>query len=199
MRDSQRSRSRRPRTPRVQRLFVAAYPPVERVTPMFERLETLDLPEHTRFTPIEQVHLTLQFIGDTNQRDVPAVIESVERSCSGIKAFALTPCRLMTLPQRRRNPPRLIAMETDAPSSLLELQRRLAARLARRPRAKPDDRFLPHLTLCRFKAGHTTDHLEHAVESESPFMVDEVRLVQSRLRPAGAIHEVVASFHLEPE
>src|SRR5690606_23530157 len=61
------------------RLFVAAYPPRETAEAMLEALRTLTLPDY-RITPIEQVHLTLQFIGDTPARDLDETIESVRRA-----------------------------------------------------------------------------------------------------------------------
>src|SRR5690606_37699260 len=116
------------------RLFVAIYPPEGGkagqvgARDWLRALRKMDPPlANHRQTPPEQVHLTLQFIGDTPEGELDRVIESVERSASGIGPFELKPVRFMTLPPRGR--PRLVALETDAPAGLLELQRRLAQRL----------------------------------------------------------------------
>lgn len=184
-----------PRTPRSAsdvRLFVAAYPRRESAEAMLASLGGLELAEH-RPTPAEQVHLTLCFIGDTPRKDVDAVRESVARSAAGLPAFELTPRRLITLPIRGR--PRLVALETDAPPTVLELVRRLTTRLAKRVRQNPTDRFLPHLTLCRFQ--HTARPTELAQDiGLPPFPISGVILVQSRLTAAGAIHAPVESFPL---
>jgi 2'-5' RNA ligase len=180
------------------RLFVAAYPPLALARDWLARLPALNLPAH-RPTPPEQVHLTLQFIGDTEASDLPRVLESIERSASGIAPFTLTPLRLISLPQRAAA--RLIAIETDAPAPLMELHRRLAQRLARRARRNPDapDRFTPHLTLCRFAppAPGVARSIElDAYASNHAFPVESIHLIASELKPTGAEHRPIESFTL---
>lgn len=181
-----------PRRDHTQRLFVALYPPPESAQAMLAELRRLDLPEH-RETPRAQIHLTLQFIGDTSERELDSVIESVDRSCAGIERFDLTPIRLIGLPVKGE--PRLIALTTDAPPSLLELHARLARRLARNLRTRPSDRFLPHLTLCRFRGGVGAMALDHSLRLD-PLPVGEVLLMRGVLRPGGAEHERIEAFRL---
>jgi 2'-5' RNA ligase len=89
-----------------------------------------------------------------------------------------------------------VALETDAPPVLLELHRRLASRLARSPRARPGDRFLPHLTLCRFGNAARAERIADPVDL-APFPIDRVSLMRSVLWRAGATHTVAASFPLD--
>lgn len=177
------------------RLFVSIAAPEDAGRGLLRALRKLDLPPVARHreTPVHQVHMTLQFIGDTPERDLPAVQESVERSASGLLAFDLRPQRLITLPERGW--PRLVAARTDAPPSLLELQRRLATRLAHKPRRKSGDRFLPHLTLCRFTGGARAPRVDEPIELP-PFRVAHVLLMRSILRPEGAVHVEVTSTAL---
>lgn len=177
------------------RLFVAAHPPPEVACALLESLSRLELPAH-RAVPAAQIHLTSQFIGDTPAKRLPEVVESVERSCAGLEAFALTPLRLIALPQT--GPARLVAAETDAPAALLELHRRLAHRLAKNARERPGDKFLPHLTLCRFTtAGAAPAGLPSPLEV-GPFPVRHVTLLRSVLLRDGAEHRPVARFDLGP-
>ena len=53
----------RPVPPEPLRLFVALYPPLALAREMVARAAGMDLPRN-RVTPAEQVHLTLQFIGE---------------------------------------------------------------------------------------------------------------------------------------
>jgi RNA 2',3'-cyclic 3'-phosphodiesterase len=165
------------------RLFVAVYPPADTTLTLLNTLRATPLPKTSRPVPAAQVHLTLQFIGDTPERDLAGVEESVRRSASGIGPFVLHPRRLMTLPEHGH--PRLVAAETDSPAHLLELQRRLAGRLARQPRPRQD--FRPHLTLCRFDGNERAETVDSPIDV-APFEVSEVVLVQSVLRPTGAQH-----------
>jgi len=169
------------------RLFIAVYPPPATARVLLEALAGMDLPPH-RLVPPEQVHLTLQFIGDAPPSSLAAIIETVRRAAGGVGGFLMTPQRLITLPQRR--PPRLVAVETDRHAALLELQRRLAARLSRSARRRPGDRFRPHLTLCRFDAPTVTPALDAPLDV-APFAVEAIALVQSTLRSDGAQHKTV--------
>ena len=176
------------------RLFVAVYPPGDRVETWRRALADLSVPDHRR-VPAGQVHLTLQFIGPAPVRKLERVRESVARAAKGLEAFRLTPEALIRLPERGRA--RLLAVRTDAPATLLELQRRLAQRLARSPRRAPGDRFLPHLTLCRFRppASLSDGTVPEPLEDES-FGVNAIHLMKSTLHPDGARHEVVETVTL---
>lgn len=174
------------------RLFVAIYPPPDTATALLEALGELDLPAH-RPTPVGQVHMTLQFIGDTPVKEMERTIESVERSSSGLGPFDLTIHSLISLPERGRK--RLVAAEADRPATLMEMQRRLATRLARKPRRRPGDRFRPHFTLCRFRKPAKMEPLEFALE-KIMFPVRRVALMRSELHSEGAKHALVAAVDL---
>ncbi|MBL9031065.1 MAG: RNA 2',3'-cyclic phosphodiesterase [Phycisphaerae bacterium] len=176
------------------RLFVAIYPPLETRRAMVRAIKDLDPPPDPRHrvTPVEQVHMTAHFIGDTDPRQLDEVIESVRRSTSGLSPFSLRPTRLRTLPERGR--PRLIALETDAPPRLMEVHRRLVHRLARPGRGR--DHFLPHVTLCRFNPSANPTAGEWPV-SIPGWEVGEIVLVRSVLRREGADHATVETVRLE--
>lgn len=181
------------------RLFVAVYPPPITAGRLLELVRAREWRSSDLApTPIDQVHLTLLFIGDTPARDVPEMVESLERACAGMTPFELRPIALATLPVQ--GPPRLIAAIADAPPGLIELQRRLAIRLARnvkvRSRAGQGEAgFVPHLTLARFSGVAAPSGFEERIEAEA-FMVSRVRLMRSILRPTGAIHAEVAAIEL---
>ena len=103
---------------------------------------------------------------------------------------------MIALPERGHV--RLLAAQTDAPPTLLELQRRLAQRLARNPRdrGRTGDRFRPHMTLARFASPVKRFDLGDAALSGS-FTVDRIALMRSTLSSAGATHHEVLSVALE--
>lgn len=154
---------------------------------MHRALEPLSLPRN-RVTPADQVHLTLQFVGDVPAKELDEIRESVTRAAAGLHSFMLMPRRFVSLPEHAH--PRLIAAETDSPSTLLELQHRLAHRLARNVRDRAGDRFRPHLTLCRFAPGPRPEPVDHPI-TLPPFEVEHLRLMRSVLRPDGADHREV--------
>ena len=175
------------------RLFVAAYPPVDISQQMIDAINLLKLPPH-RLTPIEQIHVTLQFIGDTPSRDLDDVIESVRRSAARLNRFILAPQRLVTFPER--GPARLIACETDAPPTLMELHRRLVQRLATNVRSRRDERFRPHFTLCRFASPVRGMKVDQPIATPE-FEIATIHLMRSTLSASGATHHAVAAIELE--
>jgi len=177
------------------RLFVAAYPPVDISQQMIGALNLVKLPPY-RLTPIEQIHLTLQFIGDTPSRDLDDVIESVRRSAAGLNKFTLTPQRLITFPER--GPARLVACETNdpPPPTLMELHRRLVQRLATKVRPRKDKRFRPHFTLCRFTSPVNGFKTDQPITLQS-FEIAKIHLMRSTLSAIGATHHAVADIPLE--
>ncbi len=174
------------------RLFVAVYPPPETAGTLLASLARLELPPHRLVAP-EQVHMTVHFIGDTPPQNVDAIGETVRHAARGLAAFALTPQQLIALPSRP--PARLVAAETDRPTVLMELQRRLVTRLARNTRQQVGDRFRPHLTLCRFQTPTRLRAIEAPLCVPS-FVVETVAVVRSTLRPEGAHHETLDAINL---
>lgn len=170
------------------RLFVAAYPPPGAASALLGELDVLTLPPARR-TSERQVHLTLVFLGDRRQRDLRDIAESIERSASGIEPFEIACERLFSIPTADQGGPvRLVAAKCDAPAPLLELQRRLAHRLAL-PGSR-SDRFAPHMTLARFLPGAAPGPIDVPI-APVRFEVREIRLVESRLTRDGAVHDVV--------
>ncbi|MCZ6836264.1 MAG: RNA 2',3'-cyclic phosphodiesterase [Planctomycetota bacterium] len=174
------------------RLFVAIHPPQDIVASWFEALRIQKIPAH-RCTPSSQVHLTLQFIGDTPSKQVNQIIESVRCAGKGQGSFELESIGMIGLPERGKK--RLVAVETNRPPALLELKRRLVSSLAQSPRLSPDDRFRPHFTLCRFREPSPLDRLQGTMLA-SPFRVDRFSLMRSELHSGGAEHSEVETIEL---
>ena len=174
------------------RLFIAAYPPLEVAQSLLDAARPT-LPANAKPVAAEQVHLTMLFIGSVRRVEMNELLESVDRAASGRGTCRLTLRTLGVLPETGE--PRLLAALGEADGNLLEVQKRLAARLARlRPKAERD-RFLPHLTLARF-APASSLLPETAIEPIA-WTIRELRLMDSHLRPSGAVHTLVHTSPLE--
>lgn len=184
------------------RLFVAVYPPAETVAHLRSLAAAHPSLPPGVFTPAEQVHLTLLFIGDSHENRLSDISESVRRSCAGISPFSLRVESLGTLPHKGSK--RLLAAMVSSPPPLIELQRRLSHRLARRPHAKRGEEFCPHITLYRFRPQAPNDvgvaRAPQGGEAAScdriEFEVQHVALVRSVITDAGAEHRTLESFPL---
>jgi 2'-5' RNA ligase len=179
-------------TARPLRLFVAAYPPPEVAQQLIDQLSSFN-PRNLRLTAPGQLHLTLQFIGDTDPRQLDDVRESISRAVSGIQPATVAVQSLISLPERGRA--RLIAAALEPHPTLLELHRRLAIRLAKNSKDRSKSHFLPHMTLGRYTT--LGERIEAPLPGQRSFDVSEVVLVQSLLRSHGAEHRPLAAFPLQ--
>lgn len=166
------------------RLFIAAYPPPEIAAALVDAARGLGLSSLKPSSP-DQVHITLLFIGDTDERRLDETAESMHRAASGVRAMSLSVDRLIALPER--GDARLIAGEASAPPVLTELQKRLAQRLVR-TRPTRERGFLPHLTLGRFPGSGVRLRERAWRVAKLAFQLAEIRLMASVLKPSGAEH-----------
>ncbi len=168
---------------------MAARPPLAVAEGLRERVTELNLPAH-RLVPACQIHVTLHFLGPVPVRELDDIRESVRRSAAGVAVAQTCAEALRTLPKRA---PRLVAAVLSESPPLLEVHRRLVQRLARRPRA--DSRFLPHLTICRFRSGERCDEIDVPIDG-SPFQLERIELMRSTLLPEGARYETLETVQL---
>ena len=180
-RDPAWRRRRTSRKPDLERLFVALYPPQSVSSALVYAAGDLPLPMH-RTVPADQVHLTLAFLGNRRRSELESIVESIQSAAAGIRAFELTLGQWRYLPED--SAARVLVAETDAPSALLELQRRLSSRLlGQRGGART---FRPHLTVARLKdAREPLDMAPLPGLAPSSFRVERIELLRSVLRPEG--------------
>ena len=188
------------------RLFIAILLPEEIKTRLAEAQRALQRRAPgglARWTPLEQVHLTLCFLGDVPEESVPAIIEAMHRAALTAAPFDLRAAGLGCFPDARR--PRVLwAGVAGDLAPLHHLQERIAAETA--PWGQREERtFHAHLTLGRIKdgAGREASRLGAALMEEAgrdfgAWRVNTVTLLRSELSPAGAQHSVLAETILPP-
>jgi 2'-5' RNA ligase len=137
------------------------------------------LPKDTwRWSKPEQLHLTLDFLGDVPMEKVEAIAAHLDWACRGIAPFEL---HLGALGSFGR-PPRVLWASVEGD---LEALHKLQGQVALSKDAKP---FHSHLTLARARgqASFSAVRLE-AVH----WQLGEVCLFRSELHPQGASHTVL--------
>lgn len=161
------------------RLFVAVWPTDE----VIEELRALPRKDRrgVRFVDPENWHVTLRFLGEA---DPDEAIASLEGLAASARSARLGPGvdvlgeRALVVPVRGLD---------DLAGEVADLTEHLGE--------PPRRHFHGHVTLARAKRGaHMPAALGMYVEAD--FLVDEVALVQSRLRPEGARYETIETFRL---
>lgn len=147
---------------------------------------------------VSNLHLTLRFLGDIAEDKVSHIQTCIEEACEGIKAFALDASQLGAFPNLRRPKVFWVGIK-DRSSTLLPMQEHLGQKLIKIGFTPSDHPFSPHLTIGRVKEGLGQEisakfsQIEFAQES---FLVKEVILMRSDLRPSGAIYSKLAIIKL---
>jgi RNA 2',3'-cyclic 3'-phosphodiesterase len=151
-----------------------------------------------RFTSPQLLHLTLKFLGDTAEEQVPGLEKALAAAGSGIPPFEVVVKGLEGFPSLAR--PRTVYLGVpEGGRQLSALAARIEEQVA--PLGFPTDArgFTPHLTLARVK--RQAARLGTALATRKPkelarFTVTTVRLMQSRQTGQGVVHTSIADLPL---
>jgi 2'-5' RNA ligase len=151
----------------------------------------------------ENLHVTLLFLGEVDDREVPDVCRAVTDSCAARDAFVLTVAGVGCFGSPRR--PRTVwAGLTGGAPELVALHDALEPPLMELGCYRREDRpFTPHLTLGRVQGGRVAAGLGDALLRFRGWRggsteVHEVLVMSSELRPAGPVYTVLSRAKLRP-
>ena len=144
------------------------------------------------------LHLTLKFLGDVEESELPEVVAAVRRASSRVSSFSFDTRSLGAFPSPAR--PRVLWVGIEPAEGLLALHGELEGELEELGFERERRRFRPHITLGRIRdprAESVQDVLDDLVAPAERVVVTEVRVMRSTLRPGGALHELVESVPLD--
>ena len=177
------------------RLFIAVELPeaVRRVLSAVQR-ELATAGADVKWSRAETIHLTLKFLGDTAEGEVPRLAAALDAAAAAGHGVTARLDEVGAFPNVRR--PRVIWVGLNEPTGeLAALQKRVDE--AARDLVAPDPRgFAAHLTLGRTRSGKNAARLAAMMEgyrlaSAAEVPVREVVLMRSVLRPGGPIYTVL--------
>ncbi|MBI4739930.1 RNA 2',3'-cyclic phosphodiesterase [Candidatus Woesearchaeota archaeon] len=102
-----------------------------------------------RWDKADKIHLTLKFLGDTPQEDVPRISEALINATRDIKKFSFTLDGLGCFPNFKQ--PRVVWVGVKDSAALIEMQNRIETQTVPLGFPKEDRAFSPHLTLGRVR------------------------------------------------
>jgi 2'-5' RNA ligase len=165
----------------VPRLFVAVYPPDE----VIDALATLphDDAPGVRWVPREQLHVTVRFFGEAAIDDAVRALESV--------AGSLAPADVELGPRVSRLGRNVVCVPATGLDAIAVAVRDATADLGEPVDPRP---FRGHVTLARLRHRGACGLTGHAFRAR--FEADELHLVESVTRSAGAEHTRVRTWRL---
>jgi 2'-5' RNA ligase len=145
-----------------------------------------------RWPTLENIHLTLKFLGAIAPVDVPRIQSALESAAQSTPAFEISLGGLGVFPQP--NQPRVVWIGVGGSSELPKLKTRIeeqCAALGFPPEGRP---FSPHLTLARVQRAARQGDYERIASALALQLntelgvaaVDGVSLFRSKLTPQGA-------------
>ncbi len=179
------------------RLFTALDLPSAAVDALRAFREQWDFDARTRWTPPQNLHLTLRFIGEVDEKQA-ARVEAALAEVRPSAPFDVEPIGLGVLPSRRK--PRVLMVRIDPSEPLCALYDALQDALAGVGVERERRTFRPHVTLARMKNAvpvRLHEALQNAPEPDlGAFAVDRFYLYESTLTPDGAVHSIRAEYPL---
>jgi len=155
-----------------------------------------------RWVDHRNIHLTMKFLGDVSDSDIPKICEVVKAAAAATPPFGLEVAGLGTFP--RKGPPRIIwAGVEGALETLGRLAEDIEGGLAEEVGIRPEHRaYHPHLTLGRVKSTRGVDQLAQTMRKCDSsdfggFTAKNITLFMSELSPGGAIHTPMATMAFE--
>ncbi|PYU04893.1 MAG: RNA 2',3'-cyclic phosphodiesterase [Acidobacteria bacterium] len=181
------------------RLFVALEIPAavrENLAALIRELRPLA--PQAKWVRAEKLHVTLKFIGEVPAQKAGAIRAALAR-LRGEGMLELRFRGLGFFPNEKR--PRVFWAGIESGAGLAQLAAEIEASLAPLGIAPEERAFTPHLTLARFPTPGLPEELRAAVRENNSrdfgeLRATEFRLVESRLKPAGAEYTSLATFPL---
>ena len=166
----------------------------EVITELRPRFEALPL----RWVPVENIHLTLKFLGDIPEERISPISEALHAQTQGVPPFDVALNGIGVFPAGRK--PHVLWIGLQSNDHLNELQRRMETAL--KPLGYPSEArpFSPHLTLARVRRGANFTDLKRIGElasatklsSTASGKVDSVTLFRSELKPGGSVYNALS-------
>lgn len=149
---------------------------------------------------VEHLHLTLKFLGDTEEGLVPEIVSAMREASAGVAPFTIRVRGTGAFPNLDR--PKVLWVGIEGGEPLGRMAKRLDEDLAALGFPRESRAWSPHVTLARVRGTRDLARAqallrEHADELFADVHVEEVRLKKSVLRPQGPEYSTVEAVRLE--
>lgn len=147
-----------------------------------------------------QIHLTLKFIGDTPDQDIPKIIEACQQVAKRHQPFAMDFNRTGIFGSNHS--PRVLWLGMkDEPKALYDLEEDILTAFDQIGYLRDRQNFVPHLTVCRIKTLVDKPFFQQVYQNieQKTYLqtnVNEMVYLQSFLQPTGAFYKTLKRIPL---
>lgn len=162
-----------------------------------------DIPElgyGIKLVPPENVHITLKFLGDTEESKINAIVETVKGKVDKFSSFKIVVGGVGCFPNAKR--PRVIYLGIkDGLEKLREISNIIEKSMEIFGYEREKREFTPHLTIGRVKddkkaLNGVEDFLRYQYEPIT-FQANQITFYESILKPEGAIYKPLSIINLK--
>jgi RNA 2',3'-cyclic 3'-phosphodiesterase len=148
----------------------------------------------------EKLHLTLKFLGDSDENQIEKLREIVRNIAGQVSKFSLKIAETGVFPSPRNA--RILWIDVkDEKGSLAKINRLLETECEKIGFSKERKNYKPHLTIARLRdVGKSKELAEKHLRKEfkpAEFEVAEIVIYESRLQPAGSIYQKLTTVQLK--
>jgi len=187
------------------RLFIAIPVPLDvrkRIEEFQQQLQCRSPVDKIRWTPPEQFHITLNFLGEVLEERVETIKAAAAKVCSGFAAIQISANGVGYF--RDFKNPRVVWVGANDKSSQMSVLHMLLTKALRSSiQSKKEDPFSGHITLGRFFGASNPENRDF-LKLTTPLQMkhfggwnaNAVEIIRSDLSPAGAKHTLLLSCPL---
>lgn len=163
--------------------------------------KNLGYEKYINWASTSNMHLTLKFVGDTPNDDIPKIVDKITSLTARHNQFTLDFNKLGLFGSRYA--PRVMWLGLqDESRALNALEEDVLSAFDDLGYLRDRQNFVPHLTICRIKQLIDKQFFFQIFNAQEQISriynpVSELVYYQSILRPQGAIHKVIKRFDLK--
>lgn len=158
-----------------------------------------------RWVPIDNIHLTLKFLGNVSLTNLDFLKNSLSELVGRFQPCEIGVRGIGAFPKPQR--PRVVWIGLEVPPELVTLQRSIEQETVRLGYPREDRGFSPHLTIGRVKQNASTQEMRSLttliegtkVGFLGTMRINDVHLYRSDLKPGGAVYTRIFTAPLQKE
>jgi RNA 2',3'-cyclic 3'-phosphodiesterase len=153
--------------------------------------------EILKFTPKENLHITLNFLGDVFEEKIPEAVKAVEEAAASHDAFFASASGISCFGSPKYA--RVIWAGIDRHSlKVSALYESLKINLEAAGFEQEKRAYTPHITIARCKEGVNIARILPDIKFDFKIKVSKITLFKSTLENSGALHEILFEKELKP-
>ncbi len=144
----------------------------------------------TRFVNKENFHITLKFIGETDEENIKPIINAMENAFANEENFFITTNRVSAFPSEKRA--KVIWFNIDKNfERVKELYKKIEENLRKINFFSDEKEYIPHITVARTKESKDISEEIKNMDFEFKSKVTEIVLYQSILKTEGPVYNKI--------